>query len=100
MRSATRPTADAEAIEAQLVCERADVGDRVDHTTAVVPIRPSVPRTIVRDEAHTQFGIQLLAWPPPKPTTGRAVQREDGEPFWIAPDRERERPIVGRLECP
>ena len=52
MRSPARPSADAEAIEAELVCKRAHVGDLVDHATAMVPIRPPIPRTIVGHEAH------------------------------------------------
>ena len=73
MRSPARPSVEAEAIEAELVGERAYVGDLVDHATAVVPIRPAIPRTIVRHEAHAQIGVQLLAWPPPKTTAGRPM---------------------------
>jgi hypothetical protein len=98
MRSPARPSADAEAIEAELVGKRAYVGDLVDHATAVVPVRPPIPGTIVRDEAHAEIDVQLLAWPPPKTTAGRAMQGEDREPFWITPDGERERPTIRRLE--
>ena len=38
MRSPARPSVEAEAIEAELVCKRAYVGDLVDHATAMVPI--------------------------------------------------------------
>src|SRR5215204_4016405 len=100
MRSPARPSADSEAIEAELICKRAYVGDRVDRATAMVPIRPPIPRTIVRHEAHAQLGVQLLAWPPPETTAGRAMQREDREPLWITPDCERERPTIRRLERP
>jgi hypothetical protein len=100
MRSPARTSVDAEAIEAELVCKRAYVGDLVDHATAMVPIRPPIPRTIVRHMADAQFGVQLLAWPPHETTAGRAVQREDREPLWITPNRERERPTIRRLECP
>ena len=100
MRTPARTSVEAESIEAELVCKRAYIGDLVDHTAAKVPIRPPIPRTIVRYEAHAQIGVQLLAWPPPKTTAGRAMQREDREPVWIAPDRERERPTVRRLERP
>jgi hypothetical protein len=100
MRSPARPSADSEAIEAELICKRAYIGDLVDHATAMVPIRPPIPRTIVRHRAHAQIGVQLLAWPPHKSTTGRAVQHEDREPLWIPPDRERERPTSRRLERP
>lgn len=100
MRSPARPSAESEAIEAELICERAYIGDRVDHPTAMVPIRPPVPRTIVRHRAHAQIGVQLLAWPPHETTAGRAMQREDREPIRITPDRERERPTIRRLERP
>jgi hypothetical protein len=83
-----------------LVCKRAYVGDLVDHATAMVSIRHPIPRTIVRDEAHAQLGVQLLAWPPNKTAAWRAMQREDREPLWITPDRECERPTVRRLERP
>src|SRR5215207_2967628 len=59
MRSPARPSVEAEAIEAELVCKRAYVGDLIDHATAMVPIRPPIPRTIVRHEAHAQIGVQL-----------------------------------------
>src|SRR4029453_19676544 len=98
MRSPTGPSVDSEAIEAELICKRAYVGDLVDHAAAMVPIRPPIPRTIVRHRAHAQIGVQLLAWPPHKTTAGRAMQREDREPVWITPDRERERPTIRRLE--
>ena len=98
MRSPARPSADSEAIEAELIGKRANVGDRVDHATAVVPIRPPIPRTIVRHRAHAQIGVQLLAWPPHETTAGRAMQRENREPIRITPDRERERPTITRLE--
>ena len=52
MRSPARPSVEPEAIEAELVCKRAYVGDLVDHATAMVPIRPPIPRTIVHHEAH------------------------------------------------
>src|SRR5512132_4171639 len=100
MRSPTGPSVDSEAIEAELICKRAYVGDLVDHATAMVPIRPPIPRTIVRHRAHAQIGVQLLAWPPHKATARRAMQREDREPLWITPERERERPTIRRLECP
>ena len=100
MRSPARPSAEAEAIEAELVCKCAYVGDLADHATAMVTIRPPIPRTIVRHEAHAQIGVQLLAWPPPKTTAGRAMQGKDREPFGITPDRERERPTIRRLERP
>jgi hypothetical protein len=100
MRSPARTSVEAEAIEAELVCKRAYVGDLVDHATAMVPIRPPIPRTIVRHVAHAQIGVQLLAWPPPKTTAGRAMQHEDREPLWITPDREGERPTIRRLERP
>src|SRR4029453_10003086 len=98
MRSPTGPSVDSEAIEAELICKRAYVGDLVDHATAMVPIRPPIPRTIVRHRAHAQIGVQLPACPPQKTTAGRAMQREDREPVWITPDRERERPTIRRLE--
>src|SRR5215204_3658924 len=100
MRSPARPSVEAEAIETERVCKRAYVGDLVDDATAMVPIRPPIPCTIVRHEAHAQLGVQLLAWPPPKTTAGRAMQPEDREPLWITPDRERERPTIRRLERP
>ena len=100
MRPPARASAESEAIETELICKRAHVGDHVDHATAMVPIRPRIPRTIVRHRAHAQIGVQLLAWPPHKTTAGRAMQREDREPFWITPDRERKRPTVRRLERP
>ena len=98
MRSPARPSADSEAIETELICKRAYVGDLVDHATAMVPIRPPIPRTIVRHRAHAQIGVQLLAWPPHKTTAGRAMQRADRVPLRITPDRERERPTIRRLE--
>src|SRR5437867_3692011 len=98
MRSSARRSAEAEAIEAELVRKRAYVGDLVDHATAMVAIGPPISGTIVRHEAHAQIGVQLLARPPAKTTAGRAMQREDGEPIWITPDRERERPTIRRLE--
>jgi hypothetical protein len=61
MRSSARPSGEAEAIEAELVRKRAYVGDLVDHATAMVPIRPPIPRTIVRHEAHAQIGVQRFA---------------------------------------
>jgi hypothetical protein len=100
MRSPARPSAEAEAIEAEFVGKRAYIGDLVDHATAMVPIRPPIARTIMRHEAHPEVGEQLLAWPPPKTTAGRAMQREDREPSWITPDCERERPTIRRLERP
>src|SRR5262245_61006910 len=100
MRSPSRPSADSEAIEAELIRQRAYVGDLVDHSTAMVPVRPPIPRAIVRHRAHTQFGVQLLAWPPPETAAGRAMQDEDREPLRITPNRERERPSVRRLERP
>ena len=96
MRASARPAVDAETIEAELVGERAYVGDLVDHTTAVMAIRPPIPGAIVRHEAHAELDVQLLTWPPPKTTTRRAVQGEDREPFWITPDRERERTTIRR----
>ena len=52
MRSPAGTSVDAELIEAELVRKRAYVGGLVDHATAMVPIRPPVPRTVVRHEAH------------------------------------------------
>src|SRR5215204_4745831 len=100
MRSPARPSADSEAIEAELICKRAYAGDLVDRATAMVPIRPPIPRTIVRHRAHAQIGVQLLPWPPHKTTAGRAMQHQNREPLWITPDRERERPTIRRLERP
>jgi hypothetical protein len=100
MRSPTRPSVEAQAIEAELICKCAYVADLVDDPTAMVPIRSPIPRTIVRHEANAQIDVQLLAWPPHKTTAGRAMERKDREPLWITPDRERERPTVRRLERP
>jgi hypothetical protein len=96
VRASARPAADAEAIEAELVGERAYVGDLVDHTTAVMAIRPPIPGAIVRHEAHAELDVQFLTRPPPKTTARRAMQGKDREPFWITPDRERKRTTIGR----
>src|SRR5215204_1664242 len=100
MRSPARPSADSEAIEAELICKRAYVGDLVDHATAMVPIRPPIPRTIVRHRAHAQIGVQLLAWPPQRRQLGVPCNTRIGKPLWITPGRERERPTIRRLERP
>jgi hypothetical protein len=49
---------------------------------------------IVRHGAHAELDVQLLTWPPPKTTARRAMQAKEREPFWITPDRERERTSI------
>src|SRR5215218_3461316 len=80
MRSPARPSVHSEAIEAELICKRAYVGDLVDHATAMVPNRPPVPGTIVRHRAHAQIGEQLLAWPSHKTTAGPPCNARIGNP--------------------
>jgi hypothetical protein len=100
MRTAARAAGHTEAVEAELVGERRNVGRLVGHVPAVMAIGPTVAGAIVGHPVDTGPDIDLLDRPAVEPAAGRSVQSEDGEAVGIAPRRIRERPPVGQLEGP
>src|SRR5512133_1678789 len=63
MRAAVRTARHSEAVEAELVGERLDVGGLVADAPSMVPVGPSVAGTIVRHPVGAGSGVDALVRP-------------------------------------
>jgi hypothetical protein len=85
VRAAPRPTAHGEPIQPELVGNRGDVADAVDHTAPGVPRRASIPRPVISDHAQPRFGDAVAVRVQPTEAGARgAVEHKDGSSRAIA----------------
>jgi len=74
VRRAAGAADDGEALEAELVGERGDVGSRVGHRTADLRVGAAVAGPVVGDGANTVALVQLRIRVPRVAAPGRAVR--------------------------
>ena len=98
VRAAARPAGEPEAVEAELVGDRDEVRDRVHDSAAVEPRRAAVAGAVVRDEADAELLVELLVRPALQPAARRPVHAHDRKAVRVAPDGERDRAAVSRLQ--
>src|SRR5262249_3303722 len=85
VRSPARAARDREPFDAERIGERLDVAHDVADLPAVVRVRASVPRTVVRHQADARGLHPILFRWTVEPAAGRAVQGDDRYSVRVAP---------------
>src|SRR5512145_946483 len=98
MRAATGNTENGEAVESQVVGERADVGGGVCNGAAGARIGEAVPGAVVRDE--TDAVVDRWVGMVTEAASGRSVVKNDRRPVGVAVLGVGEPSTVCRLERP
>jgi hypothetical protein len=94
MRASYRSAGDGESVESELVRDRLNVRDAVDHLAAGVSVGAAVTGTVVRNHPRADVHERALVVEPGEPRARSAVEREDRKTLGISPLGEHQRTPV------